>query len=61
MTAEIAILNKEAVAMAADSSTTVSHQLGYKIFTSANKIFALSKFASVGIMIFGNARFMEIS
>lgn len=60
MTAEIAILNREAVAMAADSAATVSDRTGQKIFSSANKIFALSKHHPVGIMIYGNALFMGV-
>jgi len=60
MTAEVAILNREAVAIAADSAATVSDQSGQKIFSSANKIFALSKFRPVGIMIYGNAHFMGV-
>jgi hypothetical protein len=48
MTAEIAILNKSAVALAADSAVTV----GSKIYNSANKIFALSKHHPVAIMIY---------
>jgi len=60
MTAEIAIMNKEAIALAADSAVTISQKAGQKIFTSANKIFALSKYAPVGIMIYGSATFMGI-
>lgn len=60
MTAEIAILNREAVAIAADSAATVSDQTGQKIFSSANKIFALSKHKPIGIMIYGNAHFMGV-
>lgn len=60
MTAEVAILNREAVAMAADSAATVSDGTGQKIFSSAHKIFALSKHHPVGIMIYGNALFMDI-
>ena len=60
MTAEIAILNKEAGAMAADSAATMSTGTGQKILTSANKVFALSKFHPVGIMIYGSAQFMGI-
>ncbi len=58
MTAEIMIMNKEAIALAADSAvTTFGTQ---KIFTSANKLFSLSKFHPVGIMIYGNASLMGI-
>ncbi|HOW85040.1 MAG TPA: hypothetical protein P5119_06750 [Candidatus Aminicenantes bacterium] len=60
MTAEIAVLNKEAIALAADSAVTMSGPSGRKIFQSANKIFALSKRYPVGIMVFGNANFMDV-
>jgi hypothetical protein len=60
MTAEIAILNREAVAMAADSAATMSVGSGQKILSSANKVFALSKYRPVGIMIYGSALFMGI-
>lgn len=56
MTAEIGILNREAVALAADSAVTS----GSKIFPSANKIFTLSKFHPVGIMVYGSANFMGV-
>ncbi|KYK27557.1 MAG: hypothetical protein HXS48_23140 [Theionarchaea archaeon] len=58
MTAEIVIMNKEAIALAADSAVTHPTKEHPKIFTSANKIFALSKYHPVGIMIYGNANFM---
>ena len=57
MTAEIAILNKESVALAADSAVTIGESED-KIYNSANKLFALSKFHPVGIMISGSANFM---
>jgi hypothetical protein len=60
VTAEIVIMNKEAIAMAADSAVTLSGKTDQKIFTSANKIFALSKYHSVGIMIYGSALFMGV-
>ena len=60
MTAEIAILNKEAVALAADSAVTVGFQKNQKVFGSANKLFALSKSAPVGLMVYGNAQYMDI-
>ena len=60
MTAEIAILNKEAVAMAADSAVTAGFQKNQKIFSSANKLFVLSKVAPVGVMVYGNAHYMDI-
>jgi hypothetical protein len=60
MTAEIAIMNKTAVALAADSAVTFSGDEGYKIFNTVNKLFALSKYHPVGIMVFGNAEFMGV-
>jgi hypothetical protein len=57
MTAEIGILNKSAVALAADSAVTVSNgELGgRKVFNTANKIFNLIRNQPVGIMIYNNA------
>jgi hypothetical protein len=60
MTAEIAILNKEAIALAADSAVTSTIADGQKIFTSADKIYALSDHHPVGIMFFNNASFMGV-
>ena len=60
MTAEIAIMNKEAIALAADSAVTMTGISGQKIFISANKLFTLSKYNPVGIMVYGNALFMGI-
>lgn len=58
MTSEIAIMNKEAIALAADSTVTLGR--GTKTWESANKIFTLSKYHPVGIMIYGSAEYMEI-
>ncbi len=61
MTTEIAILNREAVALASDSAVTASMgENRQKIFTSANKIFRLSLYRPVGIMIFGNAGLLNV-
>jgi len=60
MTAEIVIMNREAIALAADSAVTTTGETGQKIFTSANKIFTLSKYYPVGIMIYGSASFMGV-
>ncbi len=60
MTAEIAILNLQAVALAADSAITTYPGGNQKIFSSANKLFALSEVAPVGILVYGNAGFMSI-
>ena len=60
MTAEVAVMNKQAIALAADSAVTFREEIGQKIFTSASKIFALSKYHPVGIMVYGNASIMGI-
>jgi hypothetical protein len=60
MTAEIAILNKNAVALAADSAVTLRDPSTSKIYNTANKLFMLSKFEPVGIMIYGSAEFMGV-
>lgn len=60
MTAEIAIMNKTAVALAADSAVTIEQDRGNKIFNTVNKLFALSKYQPVGIMIYGSANFMDV-
>ncbi|MCL2128865.1 MAG: hypothetical protein FWH35_00730 [Treponema sp.] len=57
MSAEVSIMNADGVAMAADSATT----LGYgKTYNTADKLFALSKYYPVGIMIYGSASIMGI-
>jgi hypothetical protein len=56
VTAEIAVMNEEAVALAADSAVSGPT----KVFTSANKIFALSKHHPVAIMVNDSARFLGV-
>lgn len=58
MTAVVGILNKQAVAIAADSAVTIGGANGHKIFNKANKVFTLSKQHPVGIMIYNAASFM---
>lgn len=58
MTAVVGILNKHAVAVAADSAVTIGNSNNHKIFNKANKVFMLSKFHPVGIMIYNSASFM---
>src|SRR6266436_5779651 len=55
MTAEVAILNRVAVALAADSAVTVQGRGGQKVYNTVNKLFGLSKYHPVGVMIFGSA------
>lgn len=59
MTAVVGILNKHAVALAADSAVTIGGSNGRKIFNKANKLFSLSKQHPVGIMIYNSASFMS--
>lgn len=59
MTAEIAILNKSGVALAADSAVSSFASGSPKIYNT-NKLFMLSKHRPVGIMIYGNAELMNI-
>lgn len=53
-------MNKEAVALAADSAVTMQFESGPKVFPSANKIFALSKYEPIAVMIYGNAGLMGV-
>jgi len=46
--------------MAADSAQTVGPEWGQKIFTSADKIFALCWEDPVGVMIYGNAELLGL-
>lgn len=58
MSAGICILNKHAVALAADSAVTIGQHLA--IHNSANKLFALSRISPVGVIIYANAEFMNV-
>lgn len=57
MTAELVIMNKKAVAIAADSAMTT---MGKKVFSSENKIFQLSRYEPVAILLWDSANFMGI-
>lgn len=60
MTAVVGILNKNGIAIAADSAMTVTTGQGRKVYNSAHKIFALSKYHPVGVAIYNSAHFMGI-
>lgn len=60
MTAEVAILNREAVAIAADSAVTLTGPEGRKIYNTANKLFALSATEPVAVMVYGAGSFGSI-
>jgi len=53
-------MNKEAIALATDSAVTMSQERRQKVFTSANKLFALYKYYPIGIMVYGSASFMRV-
>lgn len=54
MTAEIAVYNKSAVALAADSAVTIASGENNKIYNGAEKLLALTKHHPVGIMVYGS-------
>lgn len=65
MTAEVAILNKSAVALAADSAVTLSSSvpgLGTrtKVYNTASKLFSLSTSEPIGIMVWQSSEFMGV-
>lgn len=60
MTSEVVVMNRLAVALAADSATTVSGPNSQKIWNSANKLFALSKSHPVGVMFYNNASILGV-
>jgi hypothetical protein len=60
MTAEIAIVNRSAITLAADSAMTLSVRGAQKIYTGADKIFELSEKNPIGLMIFNNLEFMGV-
>lgn len=59
MTTEIAIMNREAVALAADSAVTTGEGED-KVFYSAEKLFPLGRHHPVGIMIYQNTEFVGV-
>jgi len=61
MTAELIVMNKNGLALAADSAVTVSAGgRATKVYNTANKLFMLSKVHPVGVMIYGSAEIMGL-
>lgn len=58
MSAGICIMNRQAIALAADSAVTVNNHMA--IFNSANKLFALSRFSPVGLIMYANTSLMSV-
>lgn len=64
MTAEVAVINKSAIALAADSTVTIDLRSAdgtmRKTYNTVNKLFTLSKYRPVGVMIYGVADLMGV-
>ena len=58
MSAEVILMNKNGIAIAADSAVTIGNKT--KIYNTADKMFMLSKYAPVGILIYNSASIMGI-
>ncbi len=54
MTAEIAIINRQAIALAADSAVTTGKK---KVWKGGNKLFSLGPHNDIAVMIYGAAEF----
>lgn len=59
MTAEIAVMNKLGVALAADSAISITTSANTKIY-HANKLFMLSKYEPLGLMVYGSGELMGV-
>jgi ATP-dependent protease HslVU (ClpYQ) peptidase subunit len=57
MTSEVIIMNRNAMALAADSAVTMGN---IKTYNGVNKLFYISNNPPIGIMIFGSADFENI-
>lgn len=60
MTAEIALLNRRAIAFAADSAVTISGPGPDKIYNSAEKVFEFSRKVPLGLMLYNALEFVGI-
>lgn len=60
MTAEVAVMNKSAIALAADSAVTIRTPYGLKVYNTANKLFTLSKFAPVSVLVHNAAEINSV-
>jgi hypothetical protein len=60
MTAEIALLNRRAIAFAADSAVTISGAGPDKIYNSAEKVFEFSRLMPIGLMLYNTLEFVGI-
>jgi hypothetical protein len=60
MTSEVAVMNRLAVALAADSALSVSSGKRKKVYNSANKLFMLSQSHPVGVMVYDSGSLMGV-
>jgi len=60
MTAEIALLNRRALAFAADSAVTITGGANDKIFNTAEKIFEISRAVPMGLMIYNSSSLVGV-
>jgi hypothetical protein len=60
VTAEVALLNKLGIALAADSAVTISEGSdSRKVFNTADKLFELSRSQPIACMVFSNLQFVQ--
>jgi len=59
MTSEVVLMNRQAVAMAADSAVTISGHQYIKTYQSVDKLFPLVDGQPVAVMIYNNAEIMS--
>ncbi|MEL6212438.1 MAG: hypothetical protein AAFQ96_02485, partial [Pseudomonadota bacterium] len=59
MTSEVVLMNRQAVAMAADSAVTISGPQYIKTYQSVDKLFPLVDGQPVAVMIYNNAEIMS--
>ncbi len=60
MTSEVVVMNRTGVALAADSAVTFGMANSQKIRHSALKLFMLSKYQPVGVMVYNNASLLGV-
>lgn len=61
MTTEVIIKNKSGLVMAADSAVTISNIFTPgKVYNSANKLFSLSKYDPIGILVYNSVNINQI-
>ena len=60
MTAEVVVINRSGVALAADSAVTLQIGDSTKVRDSALKLFMLSKYRPVGVMVYQNSSLLGV-